>query len=125
MTQLRTSCKCKFWLNKTTACFQIASCVSRVIGPDKETSSKAETVKETTIKQKEKKTHSRKTTQPPQTQRFKCCLVSLPKNKLLPMPNTFPLFSHGFLNAECLQKSYHFRSSGKFYDFSFLLCVLR
>ena len=63
MAQLRTSCKSKFWLNKTTACFEFASCVTRVIALDKETSSKAETVKEMTIKKKKEqnKTKQNKT----------------------------------------------------------------
>lgn len=68
MTQLRTSCKWKFWLNKTITCFEFASCISRVIALDKEISSKAEIVKEMTIKQKKKKNaqknNNRTTTEP-------------------------------------------------------------
>ena len=45
----------KFWLNKTTACFELKSCVSRVIALERERSSKAETDKDKTIKQKKKK----------------------------------------------------------------------
>lgn len=62
MTQLRTSCKQKFWLNKTITCFEFASCISRVIALDKEISSKAEIVKEMTIKQKKEKKMHKKTT---------------------------------------------------------------
>lgn len=51
----------KIWLNKT-ACFELASCVTRVIALDKETSSKAEIAKEMTIKanaKKKKKKHAK------------------------------------------------------------------
>ena len=112
----------KFWLNKTTACFELESCVSRVIALETETSSKAETDKDKTIKQKKKK--ARETTEPPQSSNSNAALVALPRNKLIPMLNIFPLFSRGFSNAECIKKSCHFRSSKKFYDFSFLLCIL-
>lgn len=122
MTQLRTSCKWKFWLNKTTTCFEFASCVSRVIALDKETASNTE--KRGQSSRRKKKTHAQKTTEPPQSQWFKCCLVCWPRNKLIPMLNAFPLFSRGFSNAECIKQSYHLRSSEKSYDFSFLLCVL-
>lgn len=47
--------------------FEFASCVSKVIALDKETSSEAEIVKEMTIKQKEKNTcrrNNRTTTEP-------------------------------------------------------------
>lgn len=124
MTQLRTSCKWKFWLNKTITCFEFASCISRVIALDKEISSKAEIVKEMTIKQKKKKMLKKTTTEPPQSQWFKCCPISQPRKKLIPMLNTFLLFSRGFSNAEHIKKSYHLRSFEKSYDFSFLLCVL-
>lgn len=76
MSQLRTSCKCKFWLNKTTACFEFTSCVTRVIALDKETSSKAETVRDDNQAEGGGK-KAQKTTEPPQSQEFKCCLAGL------------------------------------------------
>ena len=106
----------KFWLNKTTACFELKSCVSRVIALERETSSKAETDKDKTIKQKKKKRHEKQ--QNHQSSNSNAALVALPRNKLI------PLFSRGFSNAECIKKSCHLRSSKKFYDFSFLLCIL-
>ena len=106
----------KFWLNKTTAFFELASCVSRVIVLDKETSWKAEI-----IKQKQTK-NTCTTKEPPQSQWFKRCLVSLPRNKLIPMLNTFPLFSRGFSNAECIKKSYHLKSSNVLWLLFFVVC---
>ena len=52
----------KIWLNKT-ACFELASCVTRVIALDKETSSKAEIAKEMTIKANAKKKKKKKSMQ--------------------------------------------------------------